>query len=496
MTAGLIDPSRNGPRPTALVAGPADLHLPLILAGRVVPRASTEVVVETPIGRILVARPDAEDVGSIDGGGAAIARELAEADLRDVSTYLQRLGVAWLDRLDDLGRRWAPLLESTTGLRWRIIRADYESVGSWLLHRENHYDILRSELGTDHAFDEWQRVASVRQRAVGRGLVFHGLVGNIPMAGLFSVVRGLITRNRNLVKLPARDPLSVHLFARCAIDVAPDHPLTRGLSVLYWPRGDAIGRDLVRLADAACLWGSAAGIEQLRAWLRPTVPCVALGPRRSGAVIDLTHPQADVDDAAVRLAADVCFYDQEACLSPQRAHVLGDVDQLRGPLGAALERISRSLPRLARSLDDEAHIRLVHEEARVRGWSIDHGEDWLVVAGDDRQFDLAHPLRRTIFLHRCADLAAATSWFDDDTQTIAVHPYALVEEVGRRACTAGGSRIVELGLTRHPRRGFVHDGQRVLPQLVRWVAIEDDMVHGSRFGSQTPAELRRQLMEL
>src|SRR5205814_434136 len=66
-------------------------------------------------------------------------------------------------------------------------------------------------------------------------------------------------------------------------------------------------------------------------------------------------------------------------------------------------------------------------------------------------------------------------------------------EVADAVARGGGSRVVELGLARHPRRGFVHDGARALHSLVRWVSVEDDLTQGSRYSSTSPPELRAEL---
>jgi long-chain-fatty-acyl-CoA reductase len=250
------------------------------------------------------------------------------------------------------------------------------------------------------------------------------------------------------------------------------------------------------MADAACLWGSGQSISDIRPALKPSAPCVTFGPRRSCAVVDLTADGVDLDDVARRMAIEVSFYDQAACLSPLRVYVLGDVAPFEEKLEQALHEVSSALPRRPGGNDVEGHIRLISEEARVRGWSVRTGDGWtsIVVSADEGA--ITHPLGRTVFIHPCADLDEVAQWMDDDSQTIAVYPYKIAETVAERVLPVGGSRVVELGLSRHPRRGFPHDGLRVLHSLVRWVAIEDDMVEASIYGVLSAEDLHRHFMGL
>ncbi len=495
MTGQLLRPAPTAGPPAEPAAGRV-IALPPIIGGQVVDGPCEDPVATAPGMSILTRYPSERDVRLIEAGKRDLGPQLRALSLRDVSLFLHRVGSAWLERLDEIGREYGAAIEETTGLNWPVVRSDYAGIGGYLTSRADHYQLLRSELGSVHAMDEWQRSESVRQRAVPRGLVFHSLVGNIPVAGLYSVLRGLITRNANLIKLPSRDPLSVYLFARCAVEAAGDSPLAAGISTLYWPRDHGPGNRLVGLADAACLWGSGEAISQVRSALKPSAPCVTFGPRRSCAVIDLRTGEVDLDDAARRLAIEVSFYNQAACLSPLRAYVLGDAGTFEERLELAMHDVTGSMPRRVAGNDVEGQIRLINEEARVRGWSVRTGDGWSSITVSAEEGAIAHPLGRTVFIHPCADLDEVAQWMDDDSQTIAVYPYQTATAAAERLLPVGGSRVVELGLSRHPRRGFPHDGLRVLNSLVRWVAIEDDMANASIYGVLSAEELHRHFMGL
>ena len=84
---------------------------------------------------------------------------------------------------------------------------------STALRRIKVYDMLESEIGDPYLLDEWLPRKTVYLHAEPRGKVTHIMVGNIPMAGLFSIVRSVMTKNMTIAKLPKRDAVTSLLFA-------------------------------------------------------------------------------------------------------------------------------------------------------------------------------------------------------------------------------------------------------------------------------------------
>jgi long-chain-fatty-acyl-CoA reductase len=356
-----------------------------------------------------------------------------------------------------------------------MLAQDYRAIGHALSHRAYVYDLFAVELGDEWAMEEWRRVQASSVRAYPRGLVVHGLVGNTPVAGIASIARGLITRNMNLAKAAARDPLSPLHFAQICAQVEPEHPLVRGLSIGYWEHADPVAERATCLADAVCLWGGDEGIAAMRASVRPGVPLLEFGPKRSLAVIDLDR--VDVEAAAARLATEVSFYEQEACVSPQRLYVKGGFERLREPLTCFLGAAARRAPKVTAEPDAHAHVSFARLEAAYRGWPMTCGRDWTViealVPGEVRE----HPLGRTLYVHPVSSLEQVAAQLDETVQTVGVFPWELALSYRDAWARRGISRIVELGLSRHPRKGFSHDGMRALSALVRFVSVERPLHH-------------------
>src|SRR5262249_47225798 len=156
-------------------------------------------------------------------------------------------------------------------------------------------------------------------RAQPKGRVLHVLVGNVPLAGLFTLVRSVLTKNVTVAKLPSRDMVSSLFFALGFRDVDPAHPITRSISAVYWPGGSELEQTFIDAADLVCAWGQKEAMESIKRKLRCGTDFLEFGPKRS--LLLVGQPIEDVDDVAMRAAYDVSVYDQEACFSAQRVFV-------------------------------------------------------------------------------------------------------------------------------------------------------------------------------
>jgi long-chain-fatty-acyl-CoA reductase len=314
------------------------------------------------------------------------------------------------------------------------------------------------------------------------------MVGNVPMAGVFSIVRSVLTRNHTVVKLPARDPVSSLYFVRALIEAnGPDHPLSRSLSVAYWERDAPAFDALLEASDLVCAWGQASSLQAVKQRVPQGVPYLEFGPKRSFAVV--YADEIDAEQAALRIAHDASVYDQEACFSPQRLFVIGDHAPLRAALARHLDAQARFLPPGRSTPDIDSHVLRTGLEARFRGWEVDVARDraWTVIVSDDLRAGLEHPLGRTLFVHPVSSLEDVLPLVDDETQTIAVLPHGRALEAADRLCARGAVRVCEGGLVSHFRQGFTHDGAYPLQQFVRLAHVDESLEFVHKYGP--PAEV-------
>ncbi|WP_215795564.1 acyl-CoA reductase [Rathayibacter toxicus] len=442
-------------------------------------------------GRIPVFRRD--DLREIQKEASAIDAELAKLTTADIITFLGEVGERW-DGRQLAGRRFVGTnAHIFTQFSEVMMERDYETIGHFLAQRWHAYDQIESEFGDQRIFDEWIPVQMTHRRAFPRGLVLHYLVGNLPLASLYSICRGMITKNRTLAKLPSRDPISAVGLAMALQEVDPRHPVTRALNIVYWPHNDEVGDEAMSKIDSASVWGGAAAVTSVRTKIGVNVPLAEYGPRWSATAIDLDR--GDVSEAAMRVVEDASFYDQEACFNTQRVFVKGDVGALVDKIRHFQEVFAGNLPFVSINRDILANRSLALGEAEFRGFQVHASEHSAVVVLPPGELDVPHPLSRTIFVHPVSDLADVAKFLNRDTQTVSVYPWSIVEEFRDEWAQAGAERLVDSGFSRMPRAGFTHDAMLGMHSMVRLVCVERPWSDPGRYYTRRTDVSRHYLIE-
>jgi len=465
------------------------LELPIIVGGELIDDLASDPVRFRYRSELEVALPRLQPkmLRAIEQSG----NPLAALSIDDITNFLAEVGRRWCDESYPLRREALDYASRITGYAPRIIERDFFTIGE-VCSRPKLNDILDTDLGDRYLMDEWRPSQAVFRRTVPRGRVLHVMVGNVPMAALFTIVRSVLGKNQTIAKLPSRDPVSALFFARACLDVDPHHPVSRSLSVVYWDSGSELEDRALARSQVVCVWGQREAVESLRRKTRYGQEFLDFGPKRSIQLIG-----ADVDDwdyAAMRAAYDASIYDQEACFSPQVTYVEGDpgvfVERLLQWLGVYLE----AFPRAPVDVDAAAHIAQARLDAKLEGMTVhaSDGPEWTVVVGDRPVPVEAHPLGRTMYVFRVDDLRDALDWLPDDLQSAGVFPWTRALELGDALVARGVSRIVELGLMGFPRSGFIHDGMLPLSRLVRWCSIERPLTF-KYFATDDPEDYDRKL---
>jgi long-chain-fatty-acyl-CoA reductase len=477
---------RSSPRQT--------VELPLIINGERQPvsRGTANHEFEYDVGlTVRLPRLERRHVALLAETSRTIQAELAELSVYDVASFLFRASTVWMELTTAGPLDRVAYTSELTGYPEEMIRGDYASIAHFISIPTNVYDLVNVELGAEKIMDEWLPVLSSYVKAFPYGLLLHYLVGNLPLASLFSIIRGVITRNQNFAKVPSRDPITAITFMEALIEVDPKHPIARSLSAGYWSHGDEREAEILGMTDVVSAWGGEQAIAELKRRIPVGVPMVEYGPRWSASVIDLT--QADARKAAYRLASDVCYYDQEACFNSQRAFVRGNVDAFVAQLEDRLEAFSTRLPKTAAHRDALAQRSAWLLESRYLGWRVRAGADWAIAVIPDPAHPVNHPLGRTLIIHPLDDLGHVERYLNKKLQGLTVFPFSLVPHYRDRWVRAGADRIVELGTARRPRQGFTHDGTRGLSHLVRFACTERPLGEHLRRDWQTLPDLERSL---
>ena len=180
-------------------------------------------------------------------------------------------------------------------------------------------------------------------KAFPRGVVLHLAPSNVPLSAVISVIRAIATKNTSVIKMSAGDPFTPVALLQSFIDVDEHHPVTRSMSVVYWPSSNLeVGADVARSMDAIVVWGGRDALDWAHQFASDKTAVISFGPKRSLALIS---SGADLAAAAEAVAIDVGLYDQGACFSTREVFIEAPLaSSFREHLSAALMRVEKVLP--------------------------------------------------------------------------------------------------------------------------------------------------------
>ncbi len=423
------------------------------------------------IDRIVMTRPSA-------------MADLYSLSIDEIADYLVRLGErlefsknAYMQEAFELSKR-------TSGLSESILRSIYEGMPGTFV-KESLLNSIDHTVGIDY-LDGWVSLREgVQVRAFGARTV-HVIAGNAPMVGVATVVRNALTRSDAIVKAPSNDPLTTTAVARTMIDMDPDHPVTKHLSVAYWKGGDAsFEAELYRPKNIEKIvaWGGFASIKHISGYLQPGIDLITLDPKQSGTIIgeEAFADEQTMNSVAAKAALDVGGFNQEGCLNARVIYIVSGTDE------AGLERARRfgqalfdAIQALPEEISTPHHsfdpdlkqeidgLRFVAEDYTVIGGKGSEGA--VIVSHDSEQVDFARQLAcRVANLVPIDSVETAIQSVNAYTQTIGIYPESLKTEIRDRLAYQGGQRLVSLGGAINPPGDGPQDGLEPLRRMCKWI---------------------------
>jgi hypothetical protein len=359
--------------------------------------------------------------------------------------------------------------------------------------RQSLHDLVAAEFGSAAAVEGFATDGRGRRvRAVAPALGLHVFAGNVPGVNVTSIVRALLVRSAVFGKSAAGEPVLAPAFARLLADVDP--AVGDCVAVTYWAGGRAdVEAAVLRHAGLVVHYGGAAAIASLRERAADGALFVEHGPRISFAIIDHAslseqdHDGAALDAAATALASAVALFDQQGCVSPQVAYVLGGAAAARAfaaRVAAHLDAISAVLPRGRLDAAEAAAIRDLRTSAEFRAingadvhlWT-GSGMAYTVIAEPDPSFG-GTCLNRTLTIRHTPTIEALLEHvrpFGRFLQTVGLAGFTPDRraDVAARLGAIGVTRISSVAAMPWPPVMWHHDGRGPLRELVRWVDLED-----------------------
>jgi Acyl-CoA reductase (LuxC) len=464
-------------------------HVPLIIRGQRIEGGSVEFA-----GRHAGMRYTTPDVKSrlaqLPLASPAQMRDQYALRFEEVLDYLHALGQELSFAHNRHLQEACELSVLTSGLGRDALRHFYSSLSA-LFEREFVRELAENAIGTCY-LDDWvqRRLQSgclCNIRAFG-ARALHVLAGNVPIPSAMGVIRNAITRSDAVFKTPSNDPMTAAAIAQTMIDMAPDHPLTRHLSVAHWKGGDtAVEEFLYRPEhfEKIIAWGGQASIRHISRYIQPGIDLISMDPKLSSAIIgrDAFATDETMKEAAGRLAIDIGYFNQQACANARVAYVHTGTDP------AGLERANRfgrlvyeaiqALPPAASAaadrmspelLEEVRSLALASELHQVVGGGL---EGAVIVSQTDEPVDFAPLLNdRVANVVPVADLEVAIQSVTAYTQTIGVYPEAVKTTIRDRLVLNGAQRVVSLGYACKAAMAGPHDGMEPLRRMCKWVTDE------------------------
>jgi hypothetical protein len=378
----------------------------------------------------------------------------------------------------------------TSGLGRDALHHFYSSLSA-LFEREFVRELAENAIGTRY-LDNWvqhrlQSGCLCNIRAFG-ARALHVLAGNVPIPSAMGVIRNAITRSDAVFKTPSNDPMTAAAIAQTMIDMAPDHPLTRHLTVAHWKGGDATVEEFLYRPEhfeKIIAWGGQASIQHISRYLQPGIDLITMDPKLSSAIIgrDAFATEETMREAAERLAIDIGYFNQQACANARVVYVHTGTDP------AGLERANRfgrlvyeaiqALPPAASAAAERMSPELREEVRSLRIASDQHKvigggpEGAVIVSQTDEPVDFAPLLNdRVANLVPVEELEVAIQSVTAYTQTIGVYPEAVKTTIRDRLVLNGAQRVVSLGYACKAAMAGPHDGMEPLRRMCKWVTDE------------------------
>ncbi|QGZ58559.1 acyl-CoA reductase [Paraburkholderia acidiphila] len=461
---------------------------PMIIRGEVITDNLIEVGGRG--GDLAFLTPDAHQyLHKLPLANPARLADLYALTFADILDYAQALGErldfgtnAYLQEACELSYLTSPVTQT-------IVKGAYLGLRN-LLSREFITEMVEKTVGIRY-LEGWVKErlidgTELETRCFG-SRTLHIVAGNAVPLSLITILRNMVLRSDAIIKAPSNDPFTALAIARTMVDMAPDHPLTRHLSVAYWKGGDeGLERQLYQPhnIEKIVAWGGFAALKHVTQYIQPGLELISLDPKRSASIIgkDTFSDDATMREAALRLASDIGALNQKGCVCARVAYVQSGTDE------AGLEKLNtfgryvydammclpNTLSTTPKRYDQglKAHVdalRLDDEWYRVIGGK--DGEGAVICSQLPEPVEFAASLDdRTANLVPVDSLDDMMDAVDAYTQTVGIYPESVKDELKDRMPLFGAQRIVSLGYAAAMKWQAPQDAIEPMRRMGKWIS--------------------------
>jgi len=187
---------------------------------------------------------------------------------------------------------------------------------------------------------------------VARGTVFHIAPSNVASIAIYSWSLGLLTGNRNVVRISSRAGEQSHLLVRALHEVMRLARFSRFRATnifVSYPSDSEMTASISQIADARVIWGGDQSIAEIRAVPLPAASTeLTFADRHSLAVIGasgwLAFSDADREERTRRFLNDTLSFGQMACSSARKIYWLGNAGEVDAARADFWQRVAHLRP--------------------------------------------------------------------------------------------------------------------------------------------------------
>lgn len=253
---------------------------PMVIRGQVITDNLIEVGGRG--GDLSFLTPDAHKyIDKLPLGNPARLADLYRRSFDDILDYAVELGRNLVFGRNKYLQEACELSYLTAPTTSTIVKASYMGLPN-LLSRENITEMAEKTVGVRY-LEGWVKEklldgTELEVRCFG-ARTLHIVAGNAVALSLWTIIRNMVLRSDAIIKAPSNDPFTALAIARTMIDMAPDHPITKHLTVAYWKGGDQAFEQRLyqpQNLEKIVAWGGFAAMKHVTRYIQPGMELISL----------------------------------------------------------------------------------------------------------------------------------------------------------------------------------------------------------------------------
>jgi hypothetical protein len=357
------------------------------------------------------------------------------------------------------------------------------------IRKPNLQALLNSSLNGNYKFlDGFQETAELSKKlvAIPQGAVTHWLAGNVPVLGFISLIQGILTKNTNILKLPAANALALPLMIleMSKFSVEKHGVLIDGKLIIdscmfvYCDRNDTESQKQLSVnSNIRIAWGGKEAVESVMSLPRKFgTNDVIFGPKYSFAVFgNDSFGNNNIEELAERMALDASFFEQQGCNSPHTVFVEkgGDIapEEFAKLLSVGMQKVLRRIPKALMDPSETFAVLNVRAEYSLttKVYKSEAAEWTVVYSNEEGLADACYS--RTVFVRPVDNVFDVIKLIEHNKHQslgLCINE-SLKNEFAILAAAKGIERITEIGkmsVYDHP-----WDGMFPMNRLIRWCSL-------------------------